>query len=266
MLAAIILGFLGLCLGSFAGALAWRLHTGKDWLKGRSQCEACGHKLTAADLIPVLSWVHLKGRCRYCKKRLSWQYPLIELGLAAVFAGSYLLWPGGVEGTGDVVLLATWLISCVGLLALLIYDFYWMLLPSILLYTTAAAAITGRLIYIIGFEPDKGEAILAWIASMVVASGIFGFIYIISKGRWIGDGDISLGIITGTLLADPGKSFLMIFLASVLGCLVALPAIARGKKSLSAKLPFGPFLIIATVLTMLFGGQIIDWYTGLLLL
>ncbi|MEX1995198.1 MAG: prepilin peptidase [Candidatus Saccharimonadales bacterium] len=263
---AIGLGFLGLCLGSFAGALAWRLHSGKDWITARSQCEKCGHKLSPADLIPVFSWLYLKGCCRYCKKKLSWQYPLIELGLAAAFAATYLLWPGGIDGSGDVLLLATWLVCLVGLLILLIYDFYWMLLPSTVLYTTAAVAVAGRFVYIIGFEPDKGGAILAWATSIGVASGIFGLIYIISRGRWIGDGDISLGIITGTLLADPGKSFLMIFIASILGCMVALPAIITGKKDLSAKLPFGPFLIISTVLTMLFGGEIINWYKGLLLL
>lgn len=265
ILSLVVLACLGLCLGSFAGALAWRLHSGKDWVKARSQCEHCGHTLAAGDLIPVLSWLYLRGHCRYCEKKLSLHYPLIEISLATVFVSSYYLWPGGLNGTEDYVLLATWLTACVGLLSLLIYDFYWMLLPTTVLYATAFVAIVGRLIYIAGFETSKGEAYLAWAAGVAVASGIFGLIYIVSKGQWIGNGDISLGIILGTLLASPAKSFLMIFTASVLGCLVALPSIVSKKRNLTSRLPFGPFLIIATVLVMLFGGQIIDWYKGLLL-
>jgi prepilin signal peptidase PulO-like enzyme (type II secretory pathway) len=254
----IVLAWLGLCLGSFAGALVWRIRHKKDWVRSRSQCESCGHSLKALDLVPVLSWVFLGARCRYCKKKLSLQYPLMEIALASVFLVSYYFWPGGLITTGDWVLFITWLICLVGLLALLVYDLHFMLLP-------AGVAILGRLIYIVGYEPNRGAALLGWGLSIAVASGIFALIYLMSQGKWIGDGDISLGIITGTLLADFGKSFLMIFLACLLGSLVAAPAIISRRKTMAAKLAFGPFLIVATAISLLFGGEIIDWYKGLLI-
>lgn len=88
-MAYIILILLGLCLGSFVNALVWRLHENKDFVKGRSQCINCGHVLAARDLVPLFSWLTLGGKCRYCRRKVSVQYPLIELVGAAVFALSY---------------------------------------------------------------------------------------------------------------------------------------------------------------------------------
>jgi len=100
--------------------------------------------------------------------------------------------------------------------------------------------------------------------SVFVASGLFWALFMISSGRWIGYGDVRLGLITGTTLASPTKSFLMIFLASVLGTLFVIPLLIAKRQSFSSKLPYGPFLILSTALTLLFGGPIINWYTRLL--
>src|SRR5579884_1106389 len=126
---ALILGWFGLCLGSFVNALVWRVHEEKDWVKDRSQCPNCGHRLVAADLVPVLSWIALRGRCRYCKKPISAQYPLVELVGGLIFALSYVYWPGGLHTAGAYVLFISWLVTSVGLLALTVYDARWMLLP-----------------------------------------------------------------------------------------------------------------------------------------
>ncbi|MEX2006756.1 MAG: prepilin peptidase [Candidatus Saccharimonadales bacterium] len=265
LVTAIALAILGLCLGSFVNALVWRIHVNKNWVKARSQCPTCGHILSARDLIPVISWLSLRGRCRYCGNKISWQYPISELGLSAVFMTSYYFWPGGLTSTGPKILFISWLISAVGLLALFIYDLRWMLLPSKILAATALVAITGRLIYLIGFEPSKTEGLANWLLSITVASGLFGLFYIISRGRWIGDGDISLGLITGTLLADPLRSFLMIFLASLIGTLVVLPAIISGRRALGTRVAYGPFLILAAFIVLLFGDPFIDWYKALIL-
>lgn len=261
----VILAFFGLALGSFLNAMSWRIHKKKDWVKGRSECDHCKHQLAAKDLVPVLSWLALRGRCRYCKKPISWQHPVIELATAAVFVCSYAFWPGEVNNTGDWVLFLTWLATSVGLMALLVYDARWMLLPSKIIYSTVFIAALGRLIYIIGYESNKGEALTQWALSVAVASGIFWLLYVVSQGKWIGFGDVRLGLITGTVLVDPAKSFLMIFLGSVLGTLYILPALLRGKKTVDAKLPYGPFLIIGTIIALLFGGNILDWYKDVFL-
>jgi prepilin signal peptidase PulO-like enzyme (type II secretory pathway) len=259
-----ILAGLGLAIGSFINALVWRIHEKKDWIRQRSQCPNCHHQLAARDLVPVLSWLALRGRCRYCHRPISVQYPVVELATAVVFALSYYFWPDGVAGVGEWLLFITWLATSVGLMALLIYDLRWMLLPNKILYPTAAVALVGRLTYLICFEPNKPHGLLMWLLSVGVASGIFWLIYELSKGNWIGYGDVRLGLITGTILASPIESVLMIFLASVLGTILVIPSLIAGRQKLGAKLPYGPFLITATFIVLLFGASFIDWYNRLL--
>jgi prepilin signal peptidase PulO-like enzyme (type II secretory pathway) len=274
ILALILLAWFGLAFGSFVNALVWRLHEQSkkkkakaktlSILNGRSMCPHCKHTLAWYDLIPVFSWLWLRGRCRYCKKQISAQYPVVELALASVFILSYVFWPNGVHGTGDWVIFIAWLASSVGLMALLVYDLLWMLLPNKIIYPTLLIAFTGRFVYLVGYEGHKLHALLIWILSVAVSSGIFWVLFIISQGKWIGFGDIRLGFITGTLLASPSKSFLMILLASILGTLFILPALILGKKDMASKLPFGPFLISATMIAILFGNSILDWYKSFL--
>ena len=280
-----ILAVFGLCAGSFISAVVWRLrqqelgqqkanskkqiasfihHSSFSILTGRSQCPHCHHVLAWHDLIPVFSWLLLRGRCRYCGQPISLQYPVVELVMAAVFIISYVFWPDGVYGVGDWILFITWLVVSVGLLALLIYDLKWMLLPNQIIYPALAIAAGGRLIYLLSFEPNKTRAVLLWALSVAVASGLFWLIFIASSGKWIGYGDVRLGLIIGTILADPLKSLLMIFIASVLGTLVALPALATGRKSIGSRLPYGPLLIIATAVVLLFGSSVIEEYKRLL--
>lgn len=258
--------FFGLCFGSFVNALVWRvkqnskrnIKTKLSIWNGRSMCPHCKHQLAAKDLVPVFSWLYLRGRCRYCKKPIE-DTPLVEVGTAAVFALSYLYWPYSLQG-GQIVLFIAWLVASVGLMALLVYDLKWMLLPNKIIYPTLAIAVIGKLIYLIGYEDNKLHSALMWLLSVLVASGIFWILYVVSSGKWIGYGDVRLGLITGTLLQTPLKSLLMIFIASVIGCLVMLPIIFAKKRQLSASIPYGPFLITATWICGLFGQGIIDWY------
>jgi prepilin signal peptidase PulO-like enzyme (type II secretory pathway) len=267
-----VLIVLGLCLGSFVNALVWRVHQRSknprktkalSIISGRSMCPHCQHELAVKDLVPILSWLWLKGRCRYCKKPISPQYPIVELALALVFILSYQFWPQPLHH-GQVVLLATWLVCSVGLMALLLYDLKWMLLPSKIIYPTLLLAVVGQLIYLVGYANNKPHAILNWVLSILVASGLFFILFSLSKGRWIGFGDVRLGLLTGTLLQTPSKSLLMIFIASLLGTVLAVPLIAAGKKSLSGRIPYGPFLITATFVVLLFGDSLINSYKNLL--
>lgn len=263
----------GVIFGSFINALVWRLKEQSKKPKaksknlsithGRSICPNCRHALAWYDLVPVFSWLYLRGRCRYCKKPISYQYPAVELVLAAVFVLSYVYWPLDLRG-GQIILFIAWLASCVGLLALFVYDLKWMLLPNKIIYSTLATAVLGKLVFLVGYEPDKLHSAGMWVLSVLAASGIFWALYAVSGGKWIGYGDVRLGLITGTLLQTPLKSLLMIFIASVIGCLLVLPTIFTGKRELSAKVPYGPFLITATFICGLFGQSIIDWYNHLL--
>lgn len=259
MIVVILLVF-GLCLGSFLNAMVWRIHHKMDFVHGRSQCDNCKHQLAVGDLVPVFSWLVLGGKCRYCRQPISWAHPAVELATGLAFVASYLFWPVTLAGAGQWSLFITWLGTAVGLMALAVYDFRWMLLPSRILYPTAAVAAAGRLVYIIGYEPDRWRSVGAWAAAIAVASGVFFLLFIFSDGRWIGFGDVRLGLISGSVLADPAKAFLMIFLASLLGTFFALPAVAAGRSKMTSRIPYGPFLIAATAITLLFGGSFIAWY------
>jgi prepilin signal peptidase PulO-like enzyme (type II secretory pathway) len=267
---ALVLFILGLCLGSFVNALVWRFHENKNHkakvsiLSGRSMCVHCRHTIAWYDLVPLVSWLALGGKCRYCKKPISIQYPTVELLAGFIFAGSYLFWPQTVQPDGQWLLLATWLASSVGLLALAVYDLRWMILPNKMIYPTLLVAVVGRLAYIILFASEPLHSALLWFLSVAIASGVFYALFVVSKGKWIGFGDVRLGLITGTLLADPQLSLAMIFLASLLGTILIIPSLLSGKKNMASRLPYGPLLITATAILVVFGDFLLDWYKGLI--
>ena len=267
----LVLFMLGAAFGSFVNALVWRLHENSDKdkkkhlsiLNGRSMCPKCRHKLAWYDLIPLISWLMLGGKCRYCKNQIAVQYPIVELTAGLIFSLSYLIWPVPLEINGQWLLLITWLATSVGLLALAVYDLKWMLLPNKIIYPTLLVAALGRALYIMIFESRPLHSLLMWALSVLIASGIFYLLFIISKGKWIGFGDVRLGFITGTVLADPWESVAMIFLASIIGMLVILPSLISNRKSLTSKLPYGPFLIVATAILVIYGDSLINWYKNL---
>jgi prepilin signal peptidase PulO-like enzyme (type II secretory pathway) len=265
-----VLTVLGLVLGSFVSALVWRLHeqakpkrkraaSDKDLsvLTGRSMCPHCKHTLSAVDLVPLFSWLLLRGRCRYCRQPID-DTPLPEVGLAIAFVVSYLFWPVAFDTKGTIAF-AVWLLALVALAALLVYDLRWMLLPNKIVYpliALAAANVVGQVV----MEDRPGLAIGAAV-SLAIAGGVFYVLFQFSNGRWIGGGDVKLGFALGLLLMDPFKALLMLFVASLLGTLVTLPLMYSNKLNRSSHVPFGPFLIVATVIVQLWGSGLLAWYT-----
>jgi prepilin signal peptidase PulO-like enzyme (type II secretory pathway) len=269
---------IGLCLGSFVNALVWRLHeqeaagkAGKkptDYhrklsiTKGRSMCPECHHELAAKDLIPVVSWLWLRGNCRYCHKPISRQYPLVELLTAGLFVISYIWWPFVLQGLG-LYYFVFWLIFLVGFMALALYDLRWQLLPNRMVYPLIGLAII-QLAGAMAFYDVSWRALITAFWGIIVASGLFYAIFLVSRGEWIGGGDVKLGVILGILLGGPLMSLLMLFVASCLGTVAGLPLLLEGKRKV--RVPFGPFLLLATIFVTLFGASIIHWYKTKLLL
>ncbi|MCL4357459.1 prepilin peptidase, partial [Patescibacteria group bacterium] len=249
--------------GSFVNAFVWRMHENKNWVSGRSECVWCHHHLGLWDLIPVLSWLWLKARCRYCQKRISLQYPLVEIMVALVFVLSYMFWPRPISEI-QIVILALWLICATGLIALAIYDLRWMLLPSKIIYAVFGVALVMTLLSIIQ-SSDRPRAIVYFLIATLIGGGFFYVIYILSKGRWIGGGDVRLGYLLGLLAATPSKSFLVLFIAALMGCIVGAYMAVFHKMKRSTPLPFGPFLIAAMLIVELAGGGIIGLYSRLLI-
>ena len=263
MVIAVLLVF-GLALGSFVNALVWRLHEGRDWVNERSECIHCHHELAAKDLVPVLSWLWLRGRCRYCHRPISAQYPIVEAATAFLFVVSYLAWPEALTGA-EVAVFGLWLALLVGLMALLVYDLRWMLLPNKLVFPLTGVATLQAIVRVLSSD-NFAKALLWEVLAAAIGGGIFYILFQVSNGRWIGGGDVKLGFLLGILVATPAKSLLVIFLASVLGTLVSLPLLLSKRLKGKGRIPFGPFLIAAAILTVLFGTDILHWYTHDILL
>lgn len=254
----IVLVVVGLCMGSFVNALVWRLHEGMSVAKGRSMCPDCRHGLAAKDLVPVLSWLGLKGKCRYCSRPISAQYPLVELVTAAAFVASYVWWPAAFD-TAQTVIFVLWLVLFTGLVALAVYDLRWLMLPNRLIYPLAGiAGVQAAITTATAIDPPT--ALLNIILAVAIGGGLFYALFQVSKGKWIGGGDVKLGWLLGLIVATPGRAVLFIFLGSVLGSLVSLPLLTSGRLKRTSVIPFGPFLITGAIITVLFGADILHWY------
>jgi prepilin signal peptidase PulO-like enzyme (type II secretory pathway) len=252
----VLLAVLGLLFGSFVNAFVWRLHEHKDWVSDRSECPHCHHKLAAIDLVPVFSWLALGGKCRYCRKKIP-DSPLVELAVSALFVLSYIYWPESMEGTG-LFAFVCWLLFLVGFVALAVYDLKWFLLPNTVVFPLiglTAVLVVGRLI----LSGDWGQA-LGSVVGAAVIWGLFYLIHIFSKGEWIGFGDVKLAVALGALAGGILPALTLLFIASFIGLLASLPLVLAGKANRKSHLPFGPMLIAATVVVVLFGPNIIDWY------
>jgi prepilin signal peptidase PulO-like enzyme (type II secretory pathway) len=272
----IILGLVifGLCLGSFINALVWRLHEQSkskqklnphqlSIVNGRSMCPSCHHELSAKDLVPVFSWLLLRGKCRYCKEPISIQYPLVELATTLLFLASYIWWPTTIKGL-EVGIFILWLVLLVGLIALMIYDLRWLLLPNRLIYPFGVIAVLMATLSIINADRPLNTLINILLA-MIVGGGVFYVLFQISDGKWIGGGDVRLGWLLGIVAGTPERSLLFIFLGSVIGTVISLPLLASNKLKRNSTIPFGPLLIVGLIITQLFGASILHYYSHHLL-
>lgn len=272
------IGFLGVILGSFVNAYIWRLSKQLDpegnkkflskkdkqkfsILYSRSICPSCNHKLNTLDLVPVFSWLFLQGKCRYCKQPISVQYPAIELLTGILFFLSAYFWDYGQSWS--IVALVTWLITLVCLIALALYDYKHMILPSTIIYKLYLIVAVGLAFQFILGKPFADLTLI--ILSSVSLGGLFWLLYQLSNGKWIGGGDVRLGFLLGIILGSPINSFLMLFISSLLAILVYYLFLNKQKKKSHLKIPFGPFLISAAIIVILFGQDILDWYISLIL-
>lgn len=252
---------IGAAFGSFALVLADRTHNGKDWVRGRSACDYCGHKLGFFDLVPIISWVAQNGRCRYCKKRLSLFYPLTELGLGAAFAISFVLVPYELSGLG-LIQFGLWLLGLILMTALVVADFKWYLLPSKIVYPLVALGLIHRVVHF--FQDDRSfvQAVVMTGLALAIGSGLFWLLNRISAGRWIGDGDYRFGMAMAFYLGDPILTWTALFFASLGGLLLSMPVILKARSKMKLKIPFGPFLILGLFISYLVGQRLLDWYAS----
>lgn len=274
-----ILALVGLVFGSFVNAFVWRLReqelllekkkkpTAKQLakfsiMKGRSMCPHCEHMLAAKDLVPVLSWLSLRGKCRYCAKPISWQYPAVEVATALVFVISYLWWPVPVSGF-EVQHFVVWLGFLVMFMALTVYDLRWFLLPNRIVYPLIAVAALETII--LALHGHQASLLLWPVLGALVIAGTFWLLFQVSAGAWIGGGDVKLAVVLGLWAGGVRMALLVIFFASLIGTVCSVPMLLKGKQGMKLRIPFGPFLLAATLVVVLFGMRLIGWYMNHLL-
>lgn len=252
----ILLFILGSCFGSFLCCQARRLHLklaekGKK-LGARSVCLQCNYQLKWYDNIPVLSWLFLRGKCRKCGKKIGLAEFLSELGLGLAFlalgttinptAANILQWS----------IFMTTLILTISLGFLAIYDGIYGELPTTYLTISIICAIIVLCLkewLILSDSSFTPEIIFKPLASVAILGGVYLILYLISKGKWVGDGDWILGTALGIALADPWLALIALFIANVLACLVMAPVIKHRKNK---KIYFGPFMVAAFIVTLTF--------------
>ena len=249
----------GLCVGSFLNCAIYRLEKGKS-LNGRSFCPHCKHALSWQDLFPVFSFFFLGGRCRYCQKKISSQYPLVELFTGFLFVLIFVFQAPNLRFHDLMALCFMFYVSC-AMMIIFIYDLKHYLIPDAVLLP---AIIITSILRIFDFAFWVSAPLLNYIFAALIATGLFFIIWLISGGRWMGFGDVKLAVLMGLLLGFPNV-LLALFLAFFFGAIIGIMLMGFEKKSLKSEIPFGPFLIIGTFIALFWGNQLMSWYFNLLI-
>ena len=240
--------FLGLVIGSFLNVVIRRGARGENF-RGRSHCESCGITLSVTELIPVLSFLIQKGRCRYCHAAFSWQYLLVELGTAFSYAMSAWIFLPNLPLDKHFFLLATGLFFGIGAaIVIFVSDIRSQIIPNGAVLTLLILGLF-RPIYVM-FQTESGTIVpdSVWnIGTALVIALFLALLWFFSKGRWMGFGDVKLILATSLILGYPSSVAALLF-AFWLGGIIGVILIISRVKTLKEHIPFGPFILVGTVL------------------
>lgn len=251
---------LGLCLGSFVNMLVYRVarkyKLEKDKFKvknnNRSHCDFCGKQLSWYENVPVISWLLQKGKSKCCHKKLSLLYPIVELvtGILMVFIFNKFNLLSGRFSLSIEIIQLFWLMILVALLIFLaVFDFKHLILPDFAVITLIIISFFG----VVFEEPN----IIPYLISAIISGGFFLFLYLITKKKGMGFGDVKLAVFMGLFLGWP-KILVAIYIAFIIGALVGVVGMILKKINKKSKIAFGPFLIFGTIIAWIWGDQIIN--------
>jgi len=243
----VIFGLVGIVIGSFLNVCIDRLPVGESLLRPASRCPACGHRIASKDLIPVFSYLWLRGRCRYCQAPIPRRVLWVELGTGLMFA--FLWWWYGLSPELGI----TSFYFCL-LIVILVIDLERGLILNKVVYPAIAIALI-----IAAFTPNPG--IVKAIIGGGIGLAIMLLIALVYKGG-IGWGDVKMGALVGLLTSFP-VVLVSLFLAMISGGLVAAVLLLLGVRKRTEAIPFGPFLSSGAMVTLLWGGSILNWYLQL---
>ncbi|MBU0979092.1 MAG: prepilin peptidase [Patescibacteria group bacterium] len=260
-----LLFFLGAIFGSFLNVVISRTLAGKSWVKGRSECDHCAHQLAWYDNIPLLSFLVLNGKCRYCRKKIDPTHLLLEVLTGLLFV--WWWWVGFLFfklSQQPLTLLQPlfWLSIGMILLVIVVADLKKMIIPNGAVILLTVLTLAYRLILIKSGVMQPADWWASLMASLAVGGFFFG-LWFFTKGKGMGFGDVKLVVPLGLLLGWP-RILVSFQLAFIIGAVVGVALILLGKHKLKKPIPFGPFLILGTVIGLVWGHQLTDWYLTLM--
>jgi len=250
----LLCGLLGLAIGSFLNVVIWRVPRKLSVVRPPSHCPQCETPIRPSDNVPVVSWLVLSGKCRQCGNPIPVRYPLVEAGCGVLFVVV-------AARFGASWALPAYLVLAAALLAISLIDLEHFIVPDRITgpLTVAALALLGLAAAADGKGWRYGRTLLGGVA-------FFAFLLLLNLlyPRGMGMGDVKLSFSLGLYLGwlGWGQVFLGGFLAFLLGAVVGVALIATGVKGRKDFVPFGPFLALGTMITILWGSPILRWYTG----
>jgi leader peptidase (prepilin peptidase)/N-methyltransferase len=264
----------GLVIGSFVNVCIYRLPRHESIIFPRSHCPRCGKAVRPYDNIPVLSFLWLRGKCRFCRQPISLQYPLVELLAALAFYASAAEWSFTPPAFVNSLFLSV-------ILILVFIDYHHQILPNILTLPGVAAGIVLSPLQAQGFFHDTvsydlaslvssahTDAVLPWAGSVLGALVGGGILLMVAtayqalrKRQGLGMGDVKMVAMVGAF-AGWRLAILTIFIGSLLGSIAGICLVLFGGRTLQSKLAFGTFLGAASVIALFFGPAILQWYTS----
>lgn len=257
----VFLFLMGLCIGSFLNVVIFRLPADKSIVFPNSSCNDCNEKLKAIDMIPVFSYIFIGGKCRYCKKPISIQYPLVEFFTGVIWLLTYTRYGFSIE-TVAIIFLYTLLIP------IALIDLKHMIIPNglVLVGFVGGLALSAYHIFVEPFSLYRSPAWYSPFIGMISAAGILFIIALLSFIRYrddggMGMGDVKLFIPIGMFLGWK-LSLLSLFISIMIGGIISIILLIFKVLDKKSALPFGPFIVISTFICGFLGNQIIDWYVG----
>jgi leader peptidase (prepilin peptidase)/N-methyltransferase len=252
-------GLFGLVVGSFLNLCIDRLPSGKSIVSPGSHCDSCNQRLKAVDLVPVFSYIWLRGRCRYCKARIPLRAPIVEFAAMAIFA--FLAWHFGLSRE-----LAFSIIYAGIFIVIFVIDLEQQLILNVVVFPAMVLAFAFSFFWG-GFEEFWPKTGPGFVLSALMG-GAVGFVlmllpYLLTRGRGMGYGDVKLAAFIGLMSGFP-LVIIALLVGIVAGGLIAIFLLLSGLvKSRKSAIPYGPFLAVGAMVALIWGDRIFHWWWGM---